>query len=100
MLVPTDISAAPQNIPPYQPAPMYQDIPASTRIQEVQLTEDLLQQGEQQDEYQEAQAQAQHYDYYGEETLDFNCLSFNKYQYPYNGINHNILHVVPTRIQQ
>ena len=106
MLIPTDISAAPQNIPPYTPSPMYQDIPASTRIQEVQLTEDLLQQGEQQDEYQEAQAQAQHYDdYYGEENLDFNCLSFSKHQYPYSCINHNILlnptmNLIPTRTIQ
>ena len=88
MLVPTDVSALPQNNPPYSTLPMYQNIPDSTEIQEVQLTEDLLHQGEQQDEYQEAQAQNQpYYDYYGEENLDFNCLSFNKYEYPYCGIN-------------
>ena len=92
MFVPTDISAAPQNIPSYSTYPMYQNIPDSTKIQEVQLTEDLLQHGEQQDEYQEAQAQAQPYDdYYGEENLNFNCLSFNKYEYPYYGIDHHIL---------
>ena len=106
MHVPTDSSAAPQNIPPYSTFPIYQDIPDSTKIQEVQLTEDLLQHGEQQDEYQEAQAQAQPYeDYYGEENLDFNCLSFNKYHCPYNGFNHIILpnptiNLIPTRIIQ
>ena len=110
MLVPTDMSAASQNMQPYPPSPMYQDIPAPTRIQEVQLTEDLLQQdpwqGVQQDECQEARAQARQYeDYNEEETLDFNCLSFNKYQYPYNGINQYILpnptmNLIPTRTIQ
>ena len=93
MLVPTSVSATPQNIPSaqhlssYQNIPMYQSIPTSPQIQEVQLTEDLLQQGEQQDEYQDDQGQAQLYDdYYEDENYGFNSLSVNKYQYPYNSV--------------
>ena len=81
---------APQNLPPYQNMPMYQNlpmyqnIPTSPQIQEVQLTEDLLQQGDQQEEYQD---QAQAYDEYYEDgnfNFGFNSLSVNKYQYPYH----------------
>ena len=64
-----------QHLPTFQNIPMYQNISESPRIQEIHLTDDLLQQGEQQDGYQDEQAQAQGYDEYYEDE-NFN-LGFN-----------------------